>query len=147
MDAHGPAPLPVVLGAGGYVAAVGCVRNVHPRDLPALRAALVARAARPRGWQYDRARNIYTHKATGLMFSGQMVAHYGWDAMRGLCHEITEWRDYLRTLPTTNLVAERERLLEDALNTGDDDEIRRLTRLWQVWWEETDAVMGGNNGR
>lgn len=129
------------------MAAVGRLRGVYPRDLPALRAALMPRAARPRGWRYDRARNVYTHKATGLMFTGQMVAHYGWEGMRDLCHCITEWRGYIADLPTTYLVREREALLQQALGTPDDDDMRELTRRWQVWWEETDAVRGGNNGR
>lgn len=129
------------------MAAVGRLRHVHARDLPALRAALMPRAARPRGWRYDRARNIYTHKATGLMFTGQVVAHYGWDGMRDLCHCITEWRAFLQELPTTYLVAEREALLAEALEIDDDEDLRTKTRLWQMWWEETDAVTGGNNGR
>ncbi len=142
MDANGPARVCMVLGAGGHVAAVRSLWHVHPRDLPALRAALMPRAARPRGWRYDKARHIYTHKATGLMFSAQMVAHYGWDGMRAVCVAIVEWRDYIAALPMTNLAREREALLQDALATDDDDAMREITRRWQLWWEETDAVTG-----
>ena len=136
-----------MLGAGRPVATVGRLAGVHPGDVPALRAALMPRAPRPRGWRYDAPRNVYTHKATGLRFSGHMVAHYGWEGMRELCAEVVGWRQYVADLPTTYLVHERDALLAKALATRTDDDMRRLTRRWSLWYEETEAVRGGTNGR
>ena len=155
LDAYGPTFVRLVLGPGSAVAAVGCPGRVHAHDLPALRptrgpgAGLMAGHRVPRrrrrGWLHDSARNIWTHTPTGLRFSGQMVAHYGWEEMASLCVEIVGWRQFIEALPETDLREDRDRLLADAMACGDDEGMRALTLRWTLWHEETDAVTGGTN--
>lgn len=125
----------------GAFRGAGHIRAGH---MPELRAALMAGRVRRTGWKQDRHRDVWQHKATGLRFSGAIIAHYGWDAMPHLCLEIRTWRQFINDLPTTGLVTEREALLAAALQEQDDDAMRVLTQRWTLWWEETDSVMGGN---
>lgn len=105
------------------------------------------RRARRATWMHDGPRNVWTHKPTGLRFSGHMVAHYGWEAMPELCVEIIGWRQFIAGLPVTDLKDDRERLLADALACDDDESMRAMTLRWSLWHEETDAVTGeGTNG-
>jgi hypothetical protein len=105
------------------------------------------RRERRKSWTHDGARNVWTHTPTGLRFSGHMVAHYGWEVMPELCVEIIGWRQFVAGLPTTDLRADRERLLADALACDDETAMRVLTLRWSLWHEETDAVTGeGHNG-
>lgn len=75
-----------------------------------------------------------------------MVAHYGWDSMPELCVEIIGWRQFIAALPMTDLRAERDRLLADALACEDDEAMRALTTRWTLWHEETDTITGGHGG-
>lgn len=102
---------------------------------------------RRRGWRHDGARNVWTHDATGLRFSGHMVAHYGWEVMPELCVEIIGWRQFIAALPETDMQSERDALLVRALACDDDEDMQRLTLRWTLWHEETDGLQGGNNGR
>jgi len=146
LDAYPTARVRLVLGAGSVVAAVRGARRVRPRHLPELRPTVGRlvprrRARHPKGWTREGVRDVWTHRPTGLRFSGHMIAHYGWDAMPNLCVEIIGWRAYIAGLPTTDLAAERAALLAQAMAAKNDEDMRTLTVRWELMGEE--STMGG----
>lgn len=57
----------------------------------------------------------------------------------------TEWLDFVAAFPTTDLAAERNQLLIQALDERNEKRLRQLTLRWSLWHQET-MTTGGEAG-